>query len=323
VKNFSWIEPGDLQGALSAGAQQGALYKAGGIDLADRLKEHLDEPETLVNLRSVKGLDFVRDDGSGGLRLGPMVTLALLADDARIRRAAPALAEAAGAAATPQIRNAATLGGNLAQRPRCWYFRKEEFRCRRKGGTECFALEGQNEEHAVFDNDLCPIVHPSGTATALAALGATLVVKSAQGERNVPIDDFFVSPKADILHEYVLHHGELIAEIRVPGGRKQGYVKLMEKQSFDWPLAEAAVSFKLAAGDVDGARIVLGAAAPVPWRVAAAEKILEGKHVDEKLAAEAAKAAIAGAKPLRHNGYKLPLLEVAVRRAILIAGGVS
>jgi xanthine dehydrogenase YagS FAD-binding subunit len=317
MKAFAFVEPDDLGSALTAGAQEGAIFKAGGVDVLDRLKEHLEEPRALVNIRRLSGLDFLREDGSGGLNIGPLVTLATLSGETRVRRVAPALADAAGAAATPQIRNVATLGGNLAQRPRCWYFRKEQFHCRKKGGSECFAIDGQNELHAVFDNDLCAIVHPSATATALTALGARLVLKGPQGERLVGIDDFFVSPKSDVARETVLRPGELIVEVRVPGGRRSGYVKLMEKQSFDWPLAEAAVSFRQEGGEMRDVRLVLGAAAPVPWRAAAAEKMLEGQRLEEKLAAEAARAALTGAKPLQHNGYKLALLEAAARRALM------
>ncbi|MCA1827874.1 MAG: FAD binding domain-containing protein [Myxococcales bacterium] len=315
MKAFTWVEPEDLQSAIAAGAQRGALFKAGGVDVGDRLKEHIDEPATLVNLRRLQGLDFVDVDG-GALRLGPLVTLATIADDARIRKAAPALADAAAAAATPQIRNVATLGGNIAQRPRCWYFRKEDFHCRRKGGTTCFAIDGQNEMHAVFDNDLCAIVHPSGTATALTALGASLLLRGPGGERTVAIDDFFVRPERDVMRENVLQPGELIVEVRVPI-RQAAYVKLMEKQSFDWPLAEAAVA--------PGAepRVVLGAAAPVPWRAPKAEALIKGRKIDEQLAVQAAKAAIEGARPLQRNEYKIALLQTAVKRALLAAGGVA
>ena len=316
MKAFAWIEPEDLQAALAAGAQEGALFKAGGIDVQDRLKEHLEEPSALVDIRRLRGLDFVRLEG-GTLRLGPLVTLATLASDPRIQKGAPALAEAAAAAATPQIRNAATLGGNLAQRPRCWYFRKEDFRCRRKGGNECFAIDGQNEMHAVFGNDLCAIVHPSATATALTALGASLLVRGTSGERTIGIDDFFVLPETDITRENVLRPGELIVEVRVPAGARSGYVKLMEKQTFDWPLAEAAVALG------EGPRVVLGAAAPVPWRAKEAEALVRGKRVDEALASAAAEAAVRGARPLQHNGYKVPLLQAAVKRALLAAGGAS
>ena len=331
MKAFAWIEPEDLLSAVAAGVQPGALFKAGGVDVTDRLKEHIDEPASLVNLRRLQDLNFVKLEG-GTLRLGPLLTLARLATDPQVQKAARILSEAASAAATPQVRNAATLGGNLAQRPRCWYFRKEEFHCRRKGGTTCFALggdgppgdgrspqggalQGQNEMHAVFDNDLCAIVHPSGTATALSALSASLLLKGPDGERTVPIDAFFVKPETDVQRENVLRPGELIVEVRVPAGRKAGYVKLMEKQSFDWPLAEAAVSLG------DDPRVVLGAAAPVPWRVKSAEAMLKGRPMDDQLAAAVARAALEGARPLQHNGYKLPLLEAAVRRAALAAGG--
>jgi len=316
MKSFTWIEPEDLAAAMSAGAQEGALFKAGGVDVGDRLKEHLDEPAALVNIRRLRELDFVRSE-SGMLKVGPLVTLATLASDARIRQQAPALADAAAAAATPQIRNAATLGGNLAQRPRCWYFRREDFRCRRKGGSECFAIDGQNEMHAVFDNDLCAIVHPSATGTALTALGASLLLKGPFAERAVAIEDFFVRPEVDVTRENVLRPGELIVEVRIPAGRRSGYVKLMEKQSFDWPLAEAAVALG------DDPRVVLGAAAPIPWRARTAEALIRGKRVDGALAAQAAEAAVQGVKPLLHNGYKVPLLQAAVRRALLAARGAA
>ncbi|HUJ24402.1 MAG TPA: FAD binding domain-containing protein [Myxococcales bacterium] len=316
MKSFAWIEPADVQGAIEAGVSRGSLFKAGGVDVADRMKEHLEEPQQLVNLRHLRELDFVKVDAHG-LRLGPLLTLAALAGDPRVAKSAPALAQAAAAAATPQIRNLATLGGNLAQRPRCWYFRREEFHCRRKGGTECFAMDGQNEMHAVFGNDLCAIVHPSATATALTALGASLVLKGSQGARTVAIDDFFVRPEKDITRENVLQPGELIVEVRVPAQPHNAYVKLMEKQAFDWPLAEAAV--RLGADP----RVVLGAAAPVPWRAGKAEQVLRGRRLDAALAEQAAAAAIEGAKPLQHNAYKPALLRAAVKRALLAAGGIA
>jgi xanthine dehydrogenase YagS FAD-binding subunit len=169
--------------------------------------------------------------------------------------------------------------------------------------------------HAVFDNDLCAIVHPSAAATALTALRATLVLKGTEGGRTVGIDDFFVRPEAEITRENVLRPGELIVEVRVPASARSGYVKLMEKQSFDWPLAEAAVALG------DEVRVVLGAAAPVPWRAKEAEAMVRGKRVDEALASAAAEAAVRDARPLEHNGYKVPLLKTAVKRALLTAGG--
>ena len=312
MKALAWIEPSDLQGALAAAAEPGTLVKAGGVDVGDRLKEHLDEPQALVNIRNLRELDFVRAERDA-LVFGPLVTLARLAADDRVPRA---LAEAALQAATPQIRAMATLGGNLAQRPRCWYFRREDFHCRKKGGETCFAHDGENEEHAVFDNQVCAIVHPSATATALVALGATLKLKSAKAERSMPAGEFF--SHADVLRENVLERGELIVEVRVPITKApSAYIKLMEKQSFDWPLAEAAVWLG------PQPRIVLGAAAAVPLRAPKAEQAIAGKRIDQALAAQAAKLAVQGATPLSKNGHKVLLLEVAVRRALLAAGGAA
>ena len=315
MKSLSWIEADDLQGALSAAAQPGTLVKAGGVDVGDRLKERLDDPQALVNLRHVGELSFVRAE-KDALVVGPLVTLAQLAEDARMPRA---LRDACLGAATPLIRSMATVGGNLAQRPRCWYFRNETFHCRKKGGSDCFALGGENEEHAIFDNDVCAIVHPSAAATALVALSAVLELRTKAGQRTVPLEQFFVSPKQDVLRENVLAHGELITAIRIPATKAaSAYTKLMEKQSFDWPLAEAAVVLG------DKPRIVLGAAAPMPWRALEAEKIIAGaKAIDEDLAARAAKAAVQGATPLSQNAFKLQLLETAVRRTLLAAGKAS
>src|SRR2546423_205793 len=280
MNSFTWIEPADLPAAIASGAEQGVLFKAGGVDVTDLMKEGVAQPAALVNLRRVSELDFLREE-KGALVIGPLVTLARLAEDPLVVKGAGALALAAGWAGTPQIRNLATLGGNLAQRPRCPYFRSELFHCRKKGGTECFAIPGENQEHAVFGNDLCAIVHPSGAATALVALGASLKLKGPRGERTLPIEQFFLRPEQDVTRENVLQPGELIAEVRVPTGRRGGYVKLMQKQSFDWPLADAAAVFDLQGGIVREARVVLGAAAPVPWRASAVEKALVGKKLDE------------------------------------------
>jgi len=322
VNSFTWIEAADVAGAIAAGAQQGAVFKAGGVDVTDLMKEGVSQPAALVNLRRIGELDFLREE-TGALAIGPLVTLARLAEDPLVVKGASALALAAGWAGTPQVRNLATLGGNLAQRPRCPYFRSELFRCRKKGGSECFAIPGENQDHAVFDNDLCAIVHPSGAATALVALGASLKLKGPRGERTVPIEQFFLRPGQDVLRENVLQPGELIVEVRVPTGRRSGYVKLMQKQTFDWPLADAASVLDLDGGTVREARVVLGAAAPVPWRASAVEKALLGKKLDEASARDAARLATEGATPLDKNRHKLPALQAAVLRSLRAAGGLA
>jgi xanthine dehydrogenase YagS FAD-binding subunit len=322
MNSFTWIEATDVQAAIAAGAQKGALFKAGGVDVMDLMKEHVAEPTALVNLGRVRELDFLREE-QAALAIGPLVTLARLADDPRVIKGAKALAQAAGWAGTPQIRNLATLGGNLAQRPRCVYFRSELFHCRKKGGSECFAIPGENEDHAVFGNGLCAIVHPSGTATALVALGAQLKLKGPRTERTLPIEQFFLRPEQDVTRENVLQPGELIVEVRVPTGRRSEYVKLMQKQTFDWPRADAAVAFDMDGRSVREPRVVLGGAAPIPWRAEAVEKALAGRPLDEASARAAAQLATQGATPLEKNGHKLPALQAAVLRSLRAAGGLA
>jgi len=322
MNRFEWVNPSSVEQAARA-LGSGAVIKAGGIDLMDLLKEHLIAPSRLVNLRAVRGLDQMAD-GDGGLRLGPLVTLARLADDATVRQRYRALADAAGHAATPQIRNAATLGGNLLQRPRCWYFRSEAFVCKKKGGDRCFALgpTGENAYHAIFDNQICAAVHPSATAVALVALGAAVRIQGTKGAREAPLESFFVAPATDVTREHSLAEGEIVTEIHIPAasrGTNSAYIKQGEKESYDWPLAEVAVVLDLAGGVCRRAAIVIGAAAPTPRRAAAAEAALLGRRIDERSAAAAARAAVEGATPLAQNGYKVGLLQAVVRRTILAA----
>ncbi len=322
ITRFEWTNARTIEDAVS---QLGGknIAKAGGIDLMDRLKEGLDAPTRLVNIRSIPNLDYIKEDG-GGLRIGPLVTLAVLGEHPLVRKRYTALADAALHAATPQIRNMATVGGNLLQRPRCWYFRSEQFHCRRKGGDRCFAQDGENEGHAIFDNSICAIVHPSATACALTALGAKVEVRGKKGTREIALDNLFVQPEDDVTREHVLAADELLTEIRVPAlGDSAGtaYKKIAQKESFDWPMAEVAVVLDGSGGTVNRASIVLGAAAPTPWRAKAAEQSLAGKVVSVETARAAAQAAVQGATPLSQNAYKIPVFEAAVRRTILAAAG--
>jgi xanthine dehydrogenase YagS FAD-binding subunit len=320
VNRFEWTDAASVKEAV---AQLGgrAVVKAGGVDLLDRLKEGLEAPERLVNIRNIRGLDRIEEDRSG-LRIGTLVTLTRLSEEKLLLDRYRALAQAAGRAATPQIRNMATVGGNLLQRPRCWYFRQEEFNCRRKGGERCFAIEGENQYHAIFDNQLCAIVHPSALAVPLMAMGARVSLTGAKGAREVELERFFVTPEKDILRENVIAADELITEVKVPSlppGTRSFYIKQGEKESFDWPIADVAVVLQTKGNVCQKASIVMGAAAPVPWRARAAEAALAGKVLNEQSAREAARLSIEGAKPLTQNGYKLPVFEAIVRRAILKA----
>jgi xanthine dehydrogenase YagS FAD-binding subunit len=300
----------------------GVVLKAGGIDLLDLMKEGLIAPKRLVNLRTVPGLDQIHDGNE--LTIGPLVTLAQLAADATVQKRYPALATACAHAATPQVRNVATLGGNLVQRPRCWYFRSPAHDCRRKGGATCFALSGENQLHAIFANDVCAIVHPSSPATALTAYHARLVLSGPRGDRTVELEKFFTLPDKDVTRENGLGTDEIITQIVLPPtppGTRAAYHKQVEKESFDWPLADVAVVLALDGKTCKQASIVLGSAAPVPWRATAAEAILVGRRIDEHAAVAAANAALEGARPLSKNRYKVPVFKAVVRRVILAAAG--
>lgn len=299
--------------------KRGSTYKAGGIDLLDHLKEHLLEPPRVVDLKAIPGLDRISVEADGGLRIGPLATLAAVGGHPGIRRTHSALARACVEAASPQIRNVATIGGNVLQRPRCWYYRLESYKCLKKGGEVCFAVAGENRYHVIFGGGPSYAPHPSNAAVALLALEATFVLEGPKGPRPVPAGEFFVSPAIDPERENVLGPGEILIEIRVPSAAlaRSVYDEVRERAAFDWPLVSVAAAVKTEAGLVKEARLVLGAVAPMPWRPRKAEQALVGRKLDETAAAAAAAAAIEGAEPLSDNGYKVGLVQTLVRRTLL------
>jgi xanthine dehydrogenase YagS FAD-binding subunit len=310
-------------GAITA---EGALIKAGGIDMLDLLKEGLIAPATLVSLSSVAELGAVAEEPGGAMRVGSMTTLARIADHPLIRARYAALAEVAGSSASPQIRNVATIGGNLLQRPRCWYFRSSQYHCLRKGGDRCFAVSGDNRYHAIFNNRPCAIVHPSSAATVLVALAAEVELANADGNsRRLRLEDFLVPPSGDSTRENQLEPREVLTAVHLPrpaAGVRTAYLRLGEKTAFDWPLADVAATLERSPnGHCRRAILVLGAAAPAPYRALSAEKALAGRTINEVAAGAAARAAIEGATPLSGNAYKVPLFETLIRRAILAAAG--
>jgi len=338
MKSFEWTQAGrPVQAAAAACATvadamrtpsgvpraDAAVLKAGGVDLLDLMKEGLLAPRRVVNLRGAHGLDAIEERPDGSLRIGAMATLARVASDARVRARYAALAQAAGGSASPQIRNMATLGGNLLQRPRCWYFRSAAHHCVRKGGDACFAFAGENAYHAVFGHNGCAMVHPSTAATALTAFGARVELAGEQaGRRVAALEDFFVRPEQDITRENDLKPGEVLEAVLLPPparGARSAHLRQGELASFDWPLADVAVVLDMAGGVCRRASVVLGAAAPVPHRAGGAEAALAGRRIDEAAARGAARAALAGAMPLRDNAYKLPIFEALVHRAVLAA----
>jgi xanthine dehydrogenase YagS FAD-binding subunit len=313
MKPFEYIVPESLADAL-AEAGKGARVKLSGIDLLDELKSNLQAPEKIVSLHNVKELRGIVADKQG-IKIGAATRLAEIGAHEGILKSFAALAQSCNEAATPQVRNRATLGGNLCQRPRCWYFRSPDFDCMKKTGKGCCAVEGENRYHAIFDTSPCPIVHPSNAAIALAALGATVSLANEEETREVPIHEFFI---IDPKRENVLKDGEILTHVSVPDrGWKSAYLEFREKQTFDYALVACA-----AAAEMDGAtfkkgRVVLGAVAPVPRMLPKVAAFLEGKKITPETAQEAGELAVEGATPLSQNEYKVQQAKVCVKRTLL------
>ena len=334
MKTFEWTNPTSVGEAVKLLSLTSAAVDideaprpiAGGQDLLTTMKDYTSRPARLVNLKHIPGLNRLTLNARG-LTIGALVTLTELEEHAGVRKSFPGLSEAAHSIATPQIRNLGTVGGNLCQRPRCWYFRLEEVVCLKKGGSECYAAQGENKYNAIIGGGPSYIVHPSDLAPMLLALGARVTVTGASGRRVIPLEKFFTLPsQGNIRRENVLENDDIITEIFVPASAvaaRSTYLKFKERESLDFALASVAAAVQLGPDRaVRDVRLVLGGVAPIPWRVPAAEKFLTGKHLSADVLAEAAKLALAEAKPLEKNAYKVPLAQTLVRRALAKAGNV-
>lgn len=326
MKAFAYVNPANEQEAIAAMAtatRGKVLPLAGGMDLLGLMKDYVATPATLVN---VKVLPSTIDVQAQGLTtIGASARLADVAGHGELAKQYPALTEAAASVGTPQIRNAGTVGGNIMQRPRCWYFRNEEFDCLKKGGARCFAVDGENQYHAIFGDGPCHIVHPSSLAVPVLAYGGRFRIVGPDGEREVEADRFFQMPDRNMFGETVVEPNELVTHVILPvqPRTRSALYEVKFKQSHDWPIAMAAVALRMSGQTVESARVVLGAVAPVPWRSRAAEAALQGKPVNEETAWQAAEAALADAKPMSRNAYKVQVAKTALRRALLKAVGQS
>lgn len=320
MNGFEFVAARDAADAgrmLAEGAEQARVI-AGGTDLLGELKEGVISPAKLVSLAGITRLRGI-EAGDEGARIGAMTTLSELAAHPHIRANYAALAQAAKSVATPQIRNVGTLGGNLCQRPRCWYYRSPLFDCRKKGGAECFAHNGMNKFHAIFGGGICPAVHPSDTAVALVALGADVELAASDGERALAAENFFALPEADARAENVLQAGEIVTAARLPApaaGLRSVYLKAKERQAMDFALASVALAAIVRGDRIERARIALGGVAPVPYRARAAEDALAGMRLPDVDDAEIGRLAVHNAEPLRDNGYKVRLAAGMVARVI-------
>ncbi len=316
MKTFTSANPKTVAEAVKLLGKGNAAVVGGGSDLLGMVKEHLVTPDVLVNLRSIPALDKITEQ-AGDIRIGGLTTLSTIADHPAIRKNFAVLAQAASVVGTPQIRNAGTIGGNINQRPWCWYFRNG-FPCYKNGGKTCFSVTGENEFHAIFGGGPSYIVHPSDTAPALVALDARFIITGPKGERSIPAADFFALPKIDPSKENVLAHDEVLTEIRLSSSRnwRSSYHKELDRESWTHAVVSVAIALEIENGICHNARIVLGGVAPIPWRVQKAEAILTGKRITPELAAEAGEVAVQGAQPLAKNKYKIPLTKAVVKRTI-------
>ncbi|HEY8647890.1 MAG TPA: xanthine dehydrogenase family protein subunit M [Candidatus Limnocylindria bacterium] len=318
MRPFSYARATDLADALRH-VRAGAVPIAGGTDLLGLMKAGVASPTQLVDLSGIAELrGWTRARGKG-LRIGPLTPLVDLETAGDLLALVPILAEALRPAATAQLRTMGTAGGNLLQQNRCWYFRDEAFPCWRKGGTRCFAIDGENRQHAILGAEECVAVAPSDLAPALIALDAEVTLRSARGARTIPLASLYVVPHGSVRREHQLRTGELITEIRIGEaalGRSGAFEKAMERRAWSFATVSVAAAARLKDGVARDVRIVLGGVAPVPWRARSAEALLEGRALDEAACAAAADAALQNAAPLRDNGYKVPLARELVRRTL-------
>jgi xanthine dehydrogenase YagS FAD-binding subunit len=323
MKSLINANPRDLRQAVTLAEQarsngRQAMIAGGGSDLLGMVKERIVSPDVLIHLKSIKGLDQVTQ-AHGSVQIGGLITLDTLSHHPLILRDYAVLAEAAGSVATPQIRNAGTVAGNVCQRPWCWYFRNG-FPCYKAGGNTCFSFNGENQFHAIFGGGPSFIVHPSDTAPALVALDAKFRIVGPKGERTVPAGDFFVLPKQNAARENALGDDEILASIELPAARagmRSTYHKVLDREAWTHAVVSAAIVFDMDKDVCRSARVVLGGVAPIPWRVPDAERLLTGQRITPELAARAAETAVAGAKPLAKNAYKVPLTREIVQRTVL------
>jgi len=321
MTNFKIAEPRTIEQVTSLTITKKDTYYllAGGTDLLAEIKDEIIEPTVVVDLKSIPELSYIKKE-KNEIRIGAMTSLTRLAEDTLIKSDYPALHEAANSVATPQLRNMGTVGGNLCQRPRCWFYRDPQVKCRKKGGSRCFAFRGKNKYHAIFGGGLCYIVHPSDLAPALIALDAEVSISSPKGDKNIPLENFYTLPKVNVRKENILEQNEVLREIRIPltkKGEKSTYHKLKERGSWDFGIVSAGVKGAVSGGIFRDIKIVLGGVAPVPWRLTKAENTIKGKKVTEDLVREAAREALKEAKPLEENEYKKELVEAILHRAAL------
>jgi xanthine dehydrogenase YagS FAD-binding subunit len=315
MKPFQYASPRTVDSAVSLAADHGR-FLAGGIDLLGEMKDYIASPRLLVN---VKDLPATREitPGKDSWTIGTNVTISEIEQHAELKRIFPGLQQAAAEVGSPQIRNVATIGGNLAQHSRCWYYRHRDIHCLKKGGDTCYAHDGENKYHSLFSGNPCisPVV--SNLAIALAALDAKAIVRRGKEEVVLSIADLYAKAWENPEAHNSLTGTDLILRVQIPdAGRRSAYQQISEKASFDWALVSCAAAAKVDGTKLSKVRVVLGAVAPIPWQVQAAHDFLEGKKLDDDVATQAAEIILKDATPREHNGYKMPIAQALIRRTL-------
>jgi xanthine dehydrogenase YagS FAD-binding subunit len=324
MKSFENVDAKSVKEAVSLlqkfhQQKKSAAVVGGGSEYLQLMKDRVVNPDYVVNLKTIPGLNYIKEE-RGGFRIGALATLAEIEEHPAVREKLLILSDAAGEAASPQIRNAGTIAGNICQRPFCWYFRSSNFNCLRKGGQLCYTVTGDGRFHAVLGGGPSYIVHPSDTAPALVALTAQIKIAGPAGEKTIPLEKFFVLPSVDFKRENILNPTEIMTEIYVPypkAGSKGFYHKVRERLAWDHAIVAVATVVQSSGGVVSDARVVLGGVAPIPWRAPKAEEFLRGKRIDDETAQKAGDIALEGAKPLKDNVYKVGMAKSLVQRALL------
>ena len=320
MRPFAVLSPATLDEAHDALVQHAgeAFVLAGGTDVLGEVKEGTLSPSALVEITGVEGLSEIQLTEEHGVSIGSLVTLARIESHPGIQKDYPALSQAVASVATPQIRNVGTVGGNLCQRPRCWYYRSPLFNCLKKGGDTCYAIQGLNKYHAIFGGDGCHIVHPSDPAVALTALDASIETFGPRGLQQTDISQFFVGPESNVLSEIALEHGEFVTRVLVPptAGATSIYIKAKERQAYDFALVSVAASISVEDGTITGARLALGGVAPVPYALPDVADALIGTPMSDVSPRDLGQLAVRDARPMTDNTYKIRLSSNLVARAV-------
>ncbi len=326
MHSFQYLAVADLKRAVDFLKDPQAAVLAGGTDLLGEMKRRVRNPQLLVNIKPAAHLAGIGIEGKEGesLRMGVLARIAEIESDPVVAERFPSLRQAASAVASPQLRNMGTLGGNLCQHPRCWYFRNALFPCWLKGGEKCFAVAGENRLHRILGGGVCHSVHPSDLAPALIALDSKVKIFGPHPDREIPLEELYMLPKGDRRQTTVLTPGELITEIRVPtpeAGSRGVFLKLMDRKAWAFALASIALQVRSNGSRVIDARMVLGGVAPIPWRAREAEEVLRGQEISEDRVRRVEEKAIAAVRPMRDNAYKVQLVRSLVRNALRAVSG--